>query len=162
VAPSKVKITVDNLADVTDEMWDEAYNAAIANYDLDEVQRLRDLHFKSKAPNTKAVNADGTPMHSYHGTKNYFTEFKPSKDGTYGPGIYSSTNEKEALGYVVYKPDLKDVTNKHSIEDLYFNLENPNDYRNTDMYDFMQLRRSKDPNMFNGDGVLGLPSWKGN
>ena len=34
---------------ITDEEWDDAYNKALASNNMEEVQRLRDLHFYSKS-----------------------------------------------------------------------------------------------------------------
>ena len=51
------QINAKNAIKITDDQWDKAYNVAIANNDLAEAQRLRDLHFKAKAPNTKVTDA---------------------------------------------------------------------------------------------------------
>lgn len=71
------------------EQWNERYNAAIKSGNWEEAQRLRDLHFKRNAPDTKIVDENGMPKHMYHGrylwdrsgwtkTKinNLFTKFK--------------------------------------------------------------------------------------
>jgi hypothetical protein len=41
------------------------------------VQRIRDLHFKTKAPNTKVVDENGMPLHVYHGQRSgeHFNQF---------------------------------------------------------------------------------------
>ena len=157
------RITADNLADVTDEMWDEAYNAAIANNDLAEAQRLRDLHFKAKAPNTKIVDAAENPLHVYHGTKNNFNVFDNSKfgntdGGTFGKGIYTTPSKEYANLY------------GDNVLDLYLNLENPRNLRNVTPRDIYlskmeAITNGLDPDyMYTGidvDGVWGSPSWKG-
>lgn len=58
------------------KQWNQRYNSAINAGDIAEVQRLRDLHFKIKAPDTKVVDENGNPLHMYHGTDKYFTVFK--------------------------------------------------------------------------------------
>ena len=45
--------SLTNPSKLTNAQWDDLYNKAIVNNDLAEVQRLRDLHFKVKAPNTQ-------------------------------------------------------------------------------------------------------------
>lgn len=50
------QINAKNAIKITDDQWDKAYNIAIVNNDLVEAQRLRDLHFKAKAPNTKVTD----------------------------------------------------------------------------------------------------------
>lgn len=125
VAPSKVKITVDNLADVTDEMWDEAYNAAIAIDDLVEAQRLRDLHFKAKAPNTKIVDSNGNPIKTYHGNMTGDSHYRSQRLNPYSTtrssgsssGYFSSSSEKIADSYHL-TPDAK-------THQVYLNYEDP-------------------------------------
>lgn len=39
---------------------------------------------------TKIIGLDGEPLVLYHGTNKLFSEFKPSKSGAQGPGIYMS------------------------------------------------------------------------
>ena len=88
-----VTITIKNAAKITPKQWDEAYMSAIANSDIKEVQRLRDLHFKIKAPKSKAIDVDGMPTKQYHtvadGYPAEFNEFNPSIEGTHS-AIYTS------------------------------------------------------------------------
>lgn len=51
------------------KQWNDRYNAAVESGNWDEAQRLRDLHFKTKAPNTKVIDENGNPLHMYHGIK---------------------------------------------------------------------------------------------
>jgi hypothetical protein len=44
-------------------------------------------------------NADGSPMVLYHGTARDFTEFKASKTGAMGPGVYLGDAPEVALAY---------------------------------------------------------------
>lgn len=48
------KITKANATKVTAQEWDAAYNAAIKSENLQEAQRLRDLHFYAKSSKSKA------------------------------------------------------------------------------------------------------------
>ncbi len=48
---------------------------------------------------SKVVDAEGRPLVVYHGTRADFTEFKQSNRGALGPGIYLTTNTKEAGMY---------------------------------------------------------------
>lgn len=49
------------------QQWNQRYNAAVESGNWDEAQRLRDLHFKIKAPDTKVIDENGMPLHMYHG-----------------------------------------------------------------------------------------------
>lgn len=69
------KITVENAASITPEQWTAAQDAAIARGDMAEAQRLRDLHFKISASNTKVVDVAGNPQLVIHKTPNDFTVF---------------------------------------------------------------------------------------
>jgi hypothetical protein len=86
-----------------------------------EAQRLRDLHFKVNAPNTKIVNTEGMPQHVYHGTTSKpFTVFDinaPRKHdlGTYGKGFYFTPNKNTAINYGEDK----------TLFDTYLNLKTP-------------------------------------
>ena len=76
----------------TDAQLDAAHRAAYETGNIAEGQRLRDLHFKSKAPNSKAI-ANGVPIKSYHTVADAypadFTEFNPTIEGTHS-AIYTS------------------------------------------------------------------------
>ena len=56
VTPIK-QIIEENAANITPKQWTAAQDAAIARGDMAEAQRLRDLHFKVSAPNTKVKEA---------------------------------------------------------------------------------------------------------
>lgn len=65
------------------EQWNERYNAAVRAGNWKEVQRLRDLHFKRNAPNTKVVDENGMPRHMYHGEESRNFKGKPYRYTTY-------------------------------------------------------------------------------
>lgn len=44
------------------------------------MQRIRDLHFKTKAPDTKVIDENGMPLHMYHGTGiDVYNNYKPNR-----------------------------------------------------------------------------------
>lgn len=112
------------LQNVPDEVWDDLYNKAIKNNNLEEVQQLRDLHFKAKAPNTKITTTDNIPVHAYHGTGKHFTEFDTTgkhsslDEGYWGKGAYFSPNKEIADIYA-------NGEKTPIIYDTYLNIENP-------------------------------------
>jgi len=71
------QITAENAARMTPEQWTAAQDAAIARGDWTEAQRLRDLHFKVSAPNTRIKDIQ------YHGAKGNtkFNVFNPNLIG---------------------------------------------------------------------------------
>lgn len=77
-------ITSENAKNIPDATWDYWYNKALQDLDINEAQRLRDLHFVAKS-NTKLVDVNGMPVEQYHTvTKQYdntFNEFNPNIEG---------------------------------------------------------------------------------
>ena len=122
-------ITSSNAKKVTDSMWDAAYNAALKSGDMAEAQRLRDLHFMVKAPETKAVDAGGMPIKTYHTVGDSynpnFTEFDPTIEGSNSSiytsndplmsGTYSSSvvseKEQQALAEIMRVNELRNIEN---------------------------------------------------
>ena len=100
-----------NIQEITDSQWDKAYTKAVQKGDMDEVQRLRDLHFKAKAPNTKITDS------VWHGSraKNFNTfdlkYFGRTDGGVNGYGHYFGT-KRHATGY-------------KNPREFYLNMENP-------------------------------------
>lgn len=80
------------LQNIPDEVWDDLYNKAIKNNNLEEVQQLRDLHFKVKAPETR----QRTPMFNASG-ESTFNEFNGGKTGL----NWFSESEKYAANHGV-------------------------------------------------------------
>lgn len=112
------RITKANAAKITPAQWTAAQDAAIAKGDMAEAQRLRYLHFKVSAPNTKVVDINGNPQLVIHKTPNDFTVFDNSRsvgklnwaatrkafegeDGVFATG--AGTNPKEMRLYVNMK-----------------------------------------------------------
>ena len=112
-------ITANNAATATDAQWDAAYIKALDSGNKNEAQRLRDLHFNVKAPNTKITTSDGKPAHIYHGTDADWVQYDPTKFGTatdegyYGIGLYGTEYKPLAKGY------------GENIMDLYVNSKRP-------------------------------------
>lgn len=107
------QITAENAASMTPEQWTAAQDAAIAKGDMAEAQRLRDLHFKVSAPDTKIITESGMPLKTYHTSHNRFNSFKQSLDNEYdgfGVGNYFS----------------KEIVNRGPIKyETYLNSSNP-------------------------------------
>ena len=88
------QITAENAANITPEQWTAAQDAAIARGDMDEAQRLRDLHFKVNAPNP-ILSESGNPQKTFHtvGDKyDYkFNQFNQSIEGQHS-GVFTTDN----------------------------------------------------------------------
>ena len=130
VENSAPRITRDNAATMTPEQWTAAQDAAIARGDMEEAQRLRDLHFVTKAPNTVIKNVGGMPAHIYHGTPNKgWNSYAKSKFGTatdngmYGEGLYATSDRSYADVYA--RGNNADGKYIGEIKDLYVNGEHP-------------------------------------
>jgi hypothetical protein len=111
-AKTAPKITAKNAASITPEQWTAAQDAAVARGDIDEVQRLRDLHFKVSAPNTKVDvplwSSSEEPFNSFD-----LSHFGETDNGFFGYGHYLTPIEKYAATY-------------HPINRrFYVNMENP-------------------------------------
>ena len=106
------QITAENAAKITPAQWTAAQDAAIARGDMAEAQRLRDLHFKVSAPNTKT---DVPLWSSSEEAFNSFdlSHFGETDSGFFGYGHYLTPIEKYAA---TYHP----VNRK-----FYANIENP-------------------------------------
>jgi hypothetical protein len=100
------------------------YTKALELNDQKLLQKLRDLHFQAKAPNTKITTADNIPVHAYHGTGKQFTEFDTTgkysslDEGYWGKGAYFSPNKEVADIYA-------NGEKTPIIYDTYLNIENP-------------------------------------
>ena len=128
--PNTPQITAENAASIAPEQWTAAQDAAIARGDMTEAQRLRDLHFVTKAPNTVIKNVDGMPAHVYHGTPNKgWNSYAKSKFGTatdngmYGEGLYATSDRSYADVYA--RGNNADGKYIGEIKDLYVNGEHP-------------------------------------
>lgn len=96
---SLVKSTSDinkkNIGLITDYIWDDLYYKAVKNNNLDEIQKLRDLHFKQKAIGNKNNKLQ------YHGIANAFnpnfTVFNPKENHK---SIFTSDDLNISTSYV--------------------------------------------------------------
>ena len=114
------KITVENAASITPEQWTAAQDAAIARGDMAEAQRLRDLHFKISASNTKVVDVAGNPQLVIHKTPNDFTVFDNSRsigklNWAATPKAFEGENGVFATGAGTNPKEMR----------LYVNMKNP-------------------------------------
>ena len=128
------------------QQWNSRYNAAVNSGNLQEAQRLRDLHFKIKAPDTKVVDKLGHPLRTYHGLLDHksaekaklFTKFKGVNwdlEDAVNAGNktnhwkLSVPNEDRMRSYHTpdYEHALNSYANGHSdkVYDDYLNIKNP-------------------------------------
>ena len=120
------------------EIWDNAYFNALEGENLNEAQRLRDLHFVTKAPKTKTIDYAGNPVRLYHGSPDAFNYFEGVNwaDDAIKNGRTVSINEIEAAKSKVarnYFTPNKEIANKYAgkngkVYEIYLNTENPLTY----------------------------------
>ena len=70
------------------QQWNQRYNAAVESGNLEEAQRLRDLHFNSHAKNNVIVDDLGMPKKVYHGSPEEFNVFDYTKSAKYPDGHF--------------------------------------------------------------------------
>ena len=91
-------ITKANASKITPAQWTAAQDAAIARGDIAEAQRLRDLHFKVSAPDTKVDiplwSSSEKPFNSFD-----LSNFGETDNGFFGYGHYLTPIEKYAATY---------------------------------------------------------------
>lgn len=96
-----INITTDNAKNATDEMWDNAYFYALKKNDKEELQRLRDLHFKTKAT-SPILDESGNPLTTYHTVGDKydpsFNTFDQSIEGQH-TGIFTTDNPIMSASY---------------------------------------------------------------
>ena len=80
--------------------WNQRYNAAVESGNMEEAQRLRDLHFKIKTPDNKIVDYKGNPHKVYHGSPEDWYIFDDSKRDI-DDVIYFSTDKAYADQYTI-------------------------------------------------------------
>jgi hypothetical protein len=93
---------------------------------------------------SKIFNADGSPREVFHGTVADFTNFEPSEDGAFGPGIYFTDTFKGALAWA---PTGKVIT-------AHIRLVNPFEYQAKDTGFPSNFPAQKDLIAKGHDGVL--------
>lgn len=138
-------INSSNAQNITDAEWDTAYNAALKNNDITELQRLRKLHFMAKTPNNKLTQENGLPLEVNHATNVDFNKFDSSKwmYGAVGEGNYFGN------GSSVFK-------HKPIIKSYYINQENPyiiDDLKREELFEDM-VTKPQDIMSKGYDGVL--------
>lgn len=82
------------------QQWNQRYNTAVESGNVEEAQRLRDLHFKNKTPNNKIIDYTGNPHKVYHGSPEDWYIFDDSKRGV-DDVIYFSTDKAYADQYTI-------------------------------------------------------------
>lgn len=91
-------ITEENASKITPAQWTTAQDAAIARGDIAEAQRLRDLHFKVSAPDTK-VDIPLWSSSEKHFNSFDLSHFGETDNGFFGYGHYLTPIEKYAATY---------------------------------------------------------------
>jgi hypothetical protein len=105
----------------TPEQWTAAQDAAIARGDMAEAQRLRDLHFKVSAPNTKVKEAVFNGSLSDKPFYEFNTNFRDAYWGgrdDYTTGAWFGTGDKNTL--LSFAGD-----NPNRLKKFYLNFSNP-------------------------------------
>lgn len=124
ISPNRSDYSID-YSRLTDKQWDKWYFKSIDRGDMITTQFLRDMHFKVKAPNTKAVDLNGNPVKLFHGEKNspsyYDLKYLNRGPDRKGLGVYySSTSPDIAKTYATYKGGVDG-----KVREVYYNIENP-------------------------------------
>lgn len=85
-----------------DKQWDLLYDAAIKQNNLDEAQRLRDLHFAIKSNTVVKNKSTGMPLRTYHTVADQydpsFTKFNPEIEGS-NSAIYTALDPQMSGTY---------------------------------------------------------------
>ena len=114
-----IKITKANASKITPKQWTAAQDAAIARGDMAEAQRLRDLHFKTKAPKNKLIDENGNPVAvKHHG--NVWNVFDP--DRTMSGTLWTANEDAFKLCDIKTFP-ASDLPTEW--KNLYINMKNP-------------------------------------
>lgn len=112
-------ITAKNAINITPEQWTAAQDAAIARGDMAEAQRLRDLHFKTKAFKNKLTDKNGNPVAvKHHG--NVWNVFDPDK--TMSGTLWTANEDAFKLNNIKTFP-ASDLPTEW--KNLYINMKNP-------------------------------------
>lgn len=117
--------SLQEAVEATPYQWDYNYRRVIKNKHPHELQKLRDLHFLSKAPNSQ-IKSNNNIVKLYHGTPNGddWHYYNPklfgttTDDGYYGRGLYLSGNKRTAGSYSI-------GGESPAIKEFYMNAENP-------------------------------------
>lgn len=104
--PGKNNIISFNLGKTTPEQWTAAQDAAIARGDMDEAQRLRDLH--------ASVNGYNSSLSLYHGSPKNFNEFK---------AVPNFEGYRDYLSHFSVNPDISSKFG--DVRRFYTNVKNP-------------------------------------
>lgn len=141
--PRKVikELSLDNIKNWTDEDWDINYNQAIEENNKDKIQKIRDLHFMSKAPDTKIINNNGDIKPLYRWDDDEFFIFDKTKQGTkykpfYGKGFYFTGSKYFANWFGNKHPAKKYLINSPKIEKVDWDKTYKNNYINGDYNDY--------------------------
>ena len=85
----------------------------------------RSPEFREWFGDSKVTDAEGRPLVVYHGTASDFSDFKGSRGGYYGPGIYFTHDPKVANHYAGFAAGEPDTLNGQNVMPVYLSLKNP-------------------------------------
>lgn len=92
---------------------------AVVGPDTELQQDTESPAFRKWFGDSKVVDAEGRPLVVYHGAAKKFKVFRPSKQGTFGPGIYFADSERSASEF------LPGVSADETMVEAYVSLQNP-------------------------------------
>ena len=144
----------------TNEQWDALYNAAIESGNMEEVQRLRDIHFNVKASDNKLVNQNGGSHKVWHGSPEEWNIFDDNKRGLEDV-IYFSTDKSYADQFTIPKKKwkLRMIPTKSS-RPFYLYGKTPLNIGSDMESDLVQNELMRNwMNGGNADSVYGLDLW---
>lgn len=145
------------------QQWNSRYNAAVNSRNLQEAQRLRDLHFIAKTPDNKLVNQNNNPHLVWHGSPEDWTVFDDQRRGTEDI-IYFSTDKSYADQFTIPRKNWKvGMVPKKSSRSFYLYGKEPLDI-GTDMDSQLVQERMRHAwlNEENPDSAYGLDAWAPN
>lgn len=140
-------LAFDKAIKLSDSQWDNLYFSAIKRGNMSKAQKLRDLHFKVKTPNNRAVDAIGNPKKQYHTVGDEydpsFNEFKKDMEG-FDSNVYTTDNKFMSGTYSSRLLSSDEVD--HIIESTRkMNLSSLKMYRNPDDFIKKQISIYSDP-----------------
>ena len=96
------QINIDNAHEITDSQWDRVYDRALRQNNIEELQRLRDIHFATKS-NTNVVSDNKMPIKTYHTVQE-----------RYDPNFNVFNTSIEGKPTAIYTTDLKPMSRSYS------------------------------------------------
>ena len=96
------QINIDNAHEIRESQWDRVYDRALRQNNIEELQRLRDIHFATKS-NTNVVSDNKMPIKTYHTVQE-----------RYDPNFNVFNTSIEGKPTAIYTTDLKSMSRSYS------------------------------------------------